>query len=160
MEKQESWLKAHAAELVIGAIAVPSLLYAVPTAYKTEQGLAAQSEELRSVHAELRDIKQSFVAVLLDKNPDKTKIIERLVSDSRALQGAQLFEQGQYQAAYAIWRPAAKQGSKDSALALQVATAALKQKATDASLPNTERQKAAATLAGLGAELDLKPEPK
>jgi len=160
MARQESWLKAHAAELVIGAIAIPSLLYAVPTAYKTEQALAAQSEELRSVRAELRDIKQSYVAVLLDKNPDKNKIIERLVSDTQALQGAQLFEQGKYQAAYAIWVPAAKQGSKDSALALQVATAALKQKAADPSLPESERQKAAAAMAGFGAEFDLKPKPK
>jgi hypothetical protein len=160
MAKQESWLKAHAAELLIGAVAVPSLLYAVPTAYKTEHALAAQSEELRLVRAELRDIKQSFVAVLLDKDPDKAKIIERLVSDARAIQGAKLFEQGQYQAAYAIWVPAAKQGSKDSALALQVATAALKQKATDPSLPESERQKAAATMAGFGVEFDFKPAPK
>lgn len=160
MAKQESWLKPHAAELVIGAIAIPSLLYAVTTAYKTEQTLAAQSEELRLVRAELKDIKQSFVAVLLDKNLDKTKIIERLVSDARALQGAQLFEKGQYQAAYAIWVPAAKQGSKDSALALQVATTALKQKAADQTLPEGERQKAAAAMARFGVEFDFKPEPK
>ena len=157
MPRQESWLKAHAAEIVIGAVVVPALIYAVTTAYKTEHDLAAQSDELRSVHVELQDIKQSFVSVLLDKDPDKTKIIERLVSDAQALQGARLFEQGNYQAAYAIWVPAAKEGNKDSALALQVATAALKRRATDAALPPSERDKAMAAMAGMGTELPIKP---
>lgn len=160
MAKQESWLKAHAAELLIGVVAVPALVYAVTTSYKVDQALTAQSEQMHSLRVELRSIKQSFVAVLLDKNPDKTKIIERLVSDTEALKGAQLFERGQYQAAYAVWAPAAKQGSRDSALALQVATAVLKQKAVDPALPEIERRKAAAAMAGFGLNLDFKPEPK
>ena len=137
-----SWFREHYPELAMAAL-VAALLYAVPSTYRNQVALERQSEGLRSVQAELKAMKQSFVAVLLDKNTDKTKVIQGLVSDARTLQGAKHFAAGEYQEAYAIWRPAAELGNRDAQVAMAVADAALQQKALNTSLPLQERKRAA-----------------
>jgi hypothetical protein len=145
---RSSWLKEHATELLIIGIFGSALLYAVTSAYKNEQMLSSQSEQLSQIRGDLKEIKKSFISVLLDKNPDKSKIIERLVTNESTLEGVKNFKAGNYAAAYAIWVPSAQKGNKDSAVAIAVANAALEQRAADKSLSPHERSKVMAAMAG------------
>jgi hypothetical protein len=137
-----NWFRDHYPELAMAALAA-ALLYSVTATYRNQVALERQSETLKSVQAEIGAMKQSLVAILIDKNADRTKAIQDLVSDTQTLKGAKHFAAGEYRQAYAIWRPAAELGNRDAKAAIAVADAALKQKALNVNLPIEERKRAA-----------------
>ena len=158
VKTKTSWFREHFPAIAVGLL-MAALLYAVPATYRNHVALERQSEVIKEVQDELKSMKQSFVAVILDKNTDKTKAIQDLVSDARTLEGAKHFAGGQYEKAYAIWRPAAKQGNRDAQAAIAVADAALRHNALNVNLPLNERRRAA-TAAGVALDLPLQPESR
>lgn len=88
---------------------------------------------------------------MLDKNPNKSEILSELLGDTSTLRGIERFKDGNFDAAYAVWVPSARQGNKDAAYAIAAANAALKQLAADVSLPEDQRAKAQSALAGAPA---------
>ena len=141
-----SWFKEHAATFLLVGVFFAGLVYAITTSWQSEQKLAAQSEQLGQIRGDLAEIKKSFISLLLDKNTNKSDIVKGLVSDSRTLKGIEQFKSGQFETAYAMWVPSAKEGNKDAAYAIAAANAALRQEASDASLPYEQRNKAHAAL--------------
>ena|SRR5690242_3852063 len=142
-----SWFKEHAATFLLVCVFFAGLMYAITTSWQSKQKLATQSEQLGQIRGDLAEIKKSFISLLLDKNPNKSDIVKGLVSDSRTLKGIDQFKSGQFDTAYAMWLPSAKEGSKDAAYAIAAANAVLKQQASDVSLPYEQRNKAHAALA-------------
>lgn len=146
--KAGAWIKEHVGAFLLTSVLLIGWLYAITTSWQSAQKLGDQTQQLRQIRGELTEIKKSFISLLLDKDPNKSDIVKGLVSDSRTLQGIDSFKAGQFEAAYAMWVPSAQQGSEDSAFAIAAANAALKQQVSDVTLPQGQRVKAQAALAG------------
>ena len=145
-KNKEGWLTANFWEIAFTVFLVPALGYIGFATHDNAQQLTKQAEELKSMHGEVKDIKKSFIAFLLDANPNKSEIIRGLVNDAKTLEGIDRFRAGRLEDAYAVWTKSARQGSVESAYAIAAANAALKQQIEDPTLDPSEREKAEAAL--------------
>lgn len=118
--------------LIVGVLFV-GVFYAVTTSWKNEERLAVVGSDIKS-------IKKSMIAILLEKKPDKYSIAKELVSDTNLLKGVESFKAGNYENAYSIWRASALKGNRDSVYAIAVANESLRQKLDSQSLPDPERE--------------------
>ena len=120
-------------EFLIVAILFGGVFYAVTTSWKND-------ERLTAIGSDIKSIKKSMVALLLDEKPDKSSIAKDLISDAKFLKGVESFKAGNYENAYSIWQASALKGNRDSIYAIAVATESLKQKLNNKSLPDPERK--------------------
>jgi hypothetical protein len=139
------------AEWAIVALLFGGLLYAAMTSWQNDTRLKTVSEDIKG-------IKRSMIAMLLEPNPNKSEIIKGLVSNASFSEGINKFRAGNYAAAIQAWGSSASSGNQDSLQAISVATAILKQKAQAANLSTEERtkiQKALQVAGMLDAVLDV-----
>lgn len=120
-------------EFFIACILLGGVYYAVTTSWKNEERLTAVGNDIKS-------IKKSIIALLLEDKPDKSSIAKELVSDAKMLKGVESFKAGNYENAYSIWKASASKGNRDSVYAIAVANESLNQKLNNQSLPDPERR--------------------
>src|SRR3990167_759836 len=120
-------------EFLIVGILLVGVLYAVTTSWKNE-------ERLTLVGSDIKGIKRSMVALLLEDKPNRSSIVKDLVSDAGFLKGVESFKAGDYENAYSIWESAALNGNRDSVYAIAVANDSLTQKLHNESLSEPERK--------------------
>ncbi len=110
------------------------VLYAATTSWQNDARLKTVSEDIKG-------IKRSMIAMLLDPRPNKSEILKGLLSDATFSEGVKKFKAGNYTAAYQAWGASASSGNRDSVYAIVVATDLLEQKVQSASLSAEERTK-------------------
>ncbi len=120
-------------EYLVVVILFGGVIYAVTTSWKNE-------EQLTVVGSDIKSIKKSVIALLLEEKPDKSSIAKELVSDAKVLKGVESFKAGNFENAYSIWEASALKGNRDSVYAIAVANESLKQKLHSQSLPEPERK--------------------
>lgn len=147
MSKTSELIKDHVIGFIVSGVLLLALLYAVTMSWRSDQKLAAQSEQLDAIRNDLAEVKKSFIAFLLDPETKKSDIVKGLVSDANTLKGIDQFRAGQFSDAYEVWLSSAERGSRESAYAIAAANATLTAHANDAELPSDERKKVREALA-------------
>lgn len=126
-----------------------ALGYAVRTSWQNEERLTQLAQDnnarLSQLGADIQGLRRSMIRMLLKGSPADASIANDLVS-STALQGIGQFRSGAFTAAYSTWSTAAAKGDKDAAFAIASASATLKDKLKDPSLPADDREAVEAAL--------------
>lgn len=122
-----------ALEWLIVGVLLAGVLYAATTAWKNEEKLLVVGEDVKS-------IKRSLLALVLDAEPDKSSIAKELVSDATLLKGVESFKAGEFRQAYEEWEAAARKGDRDSVYAIAVANDALRLKLERTDLSEAQRR--------------------
>lgn len=118
--------------LVVGVVLL-AVLYSATNSWRN-------SEKLTNLTNDMKRVKESLIAMLLDENPNKTELARKLLASSALLDGLDKFSSKKYADAFLIWESAAKSGNEDSIFAIYAARQALRQKIMklQESLPRAE----------------------
>lgn len=99
--------------LLIGVV-LGAVLYSATTAWKN-------GEKLTGLESEMKGVKESLIALVLDDRPNKTDLATRLLSDVSVIEGLDEFKEQNYHSAFSLWSEAALKGDESSAFAIYAA---------------------------------------
>ncbi|MCG7900717.1 MAG: hypothetical protein JAY85_19935 [Candidatus Thiodiazotropha weberae] len=79
------------------------------------------SQKLSTLTDDVKGVKKSLIAMLLDENPNKTELAKGLLASSALINGLHKFNSEKYTEAFEVWKSDAISGNEDSTFAIHAA---------------------------------------
>ncbi len=101
-------------DFVVASVVLSGVLYSATNSWKN-------GEKLAGLESDMKGVRESLIALLLDERPNRTELATKLLSNVSVMEGLEAFTNQNYVSAFSVWSDAALEGDEDSTFAIYAA---------------------------------------